>query len=98
MKWKDVVDELGLQDQVAAVKTLEDWGAVLEAVKEAKPDMTPFVSNSGNTAAVFQYGLWDDLGNNYGVLMKRCLLSAARSLQTPGLRKPGMGGHRERAS
>ncbi len=66
---QDVVEELGLEEQVAAVKTLEDWGAVLEAVKAGKPDMTPFVSNSGNTAPVFQYGTWDDLGNNYGVLM-----------------------------
>ena len=63
------MDELGLNEQVAAVKTLEDWGAVLEAVKEAKPEITPFVALSGNTAPVFQYGTWDDLGNNYGVLM-----------------------------
>lgn len=66
---QDIVDELGLNEQVAAVKTLEDWGAVLEAVKEAKPEITPFVALSGNTAPVFQYGTWDDLGNNYGVLM-----------------------------
>ena len=66
---QDVVDELGLQDQVAAVKTLEDWEPILAAVKEAKPDMTPFVSVSGASASVFQYGTWDDLGNNYGVLM-----------------------------
>ncbi len=66
---KDVVEELGLEDQVAAVKTLEDWGAVLEVVKEKKPEMTPIVSISGNTAPMFQYGTWDGLGNNYGVLM-----------------------------
>lgn len=65
----DVVRELGLEEMVANVKTLEDWGEVLAAVKEAKPDMTPFVSNNGGTATTFQYGLWDDLGNNYGVLM-----------------------------
>ena len=31
--------------------------------------MTPFVTNNGNTAPNFTYGLWDDLGNYYGVLM-----------------------------
>ncbi len=66
---QDVVEELGLQDKVAAVKTLEDWGEILAAVKEAKPDMTPFVTSSGSTAPNFQYGTWDDLGNKYGVLM-----------------------------
>ncbi len=66
---RDVVEELGLEDMVANVKNLEDWGAVLDAVKAAKPEMTPFVSNSGSTAYTFQYGSWDDLGNNYGVLM-----------------------------
>ena len=66
---KDVVEELGLEDMVASVKTIDDWGKVLEAVKAGKPEMTPFVSNNGSTAATFQYGTWDDLGNNYGVLM-----------------------------
>lgn len=66
---KDVVEELGLTDQVANVKSIEDWGSILAAVKKAKPDMTPFVSNNGNTANNFRYGLWDDFGNNYGVLM-----------------------------
>lgn len=66
---KDVVEELHLEDLVASVKTIDDWGAVLEAVKAGKPDMTPFVTNNGNTAPTFQYGTWDDLGNNYGVLM-----------------------------
>lgn len=66
---KDVVEELGLTDMVANVKTLEDWGEVLAKVKEAKPDMTPFVTNNGNQAANFNYGTWDTLGNVYGVLM-----------------------------
>ena len=66
---KDVVEELGLEDLVASVKTIDDWGKVLEAVKAGKPEMTPFVSNNSGAAATFQYGLWDDLGNNYGVLM-----------------------------
>lgn len=66
---QDIVDELGLTEQVAAVKTLEDWEPILKAVKEKKPEIIPFVSNSGNTAATFQYGTWDSLGNNYGVLM-----------------------------
>lgn len=66
---EDVVEELGLTEQVKAVKTLEDWEPILAAVKEAKPEMTPFVTVSGSTAPNFQYGLWDDLGNNYGVLM-----------------------------
>ncbi len=66
---QDVVDELGLAEQVKAVKTLEDWEPILAAVKAAKPDMTPFVTSSGSTAANFQYGTWDDLGNKYGVLM-----------------------------
>ncbi|SCP98000.1 ABC transporter substrate-binding protein [Anaerobium acetethylicum] len=66
---QDVVDELGLGEKVAQVKNLEDWEEILAAVKAAKPDMTPFVTNSGNTAPNFQYGFWDDLGNNYGVLM-----------------------------
>ncbi|MCR5557712.1 MAG: extracellular solute-binding protein [Butyrivibrio sp.] len=66
---QDVVDELGIQDLVDNVKTLEDWGEVLAVVKEKKPEMTPYVRNNGSTATNFQYGTWDDLGNNYGVLM-----------------------------
>lgn len=66
---EDVVKELGLEEQVAQVKSLEDWGGILAAVKEAKPDMTPFVTISGNTVAALNYGTWDDLGNCYGVLM-----------------------------
>ena len=65
----DVVRELGLEDKVAEVKTLADWGEILAAVKEAKPEMTPFVRNSGGTTPNFQYGTWDSLGDNYGVLM-----------------------------
>lgn len=66
---QDIVDELGIQDMVDNVKSLEDWGEVLAVVKEKKPEMTPFVTNNGNTAPNFQYGTWDDLGNNYGVIM-----------------------------
>lgn len=66
---QDIVDELGLGDMVAGVKNLEDWGEVLAVVKEAKPDMLPYVSNGGNTSTNFNYGFWDDLGNSYGVLM-----------------------------
>lgn len=66
---KDVVEELGLEDMVANVKSLEDWGEVLEVVKEKKPEMTPFVTVSGNSSPNFHYGTWDDLGNSYGVLM-----------------------------
>ncbi len=66
---QDIVDELGLGDMVAAVKNLEDWEGVLAAVKEAKPDMLPYVTNGGNTSTNFNYGFWDDLGNSYGVLM-----------------------------
>lgn len=77
---QDVVKELGLEDQVAQVKTIEDWEQILAAVKKAKPDMTPFVRNSGNTAANFQYGFWDTLGNNYGVLMNGGETSAVTNL------------------
>ncbi len=66
---KDVVEELHLEDMVANVKTIDDWGAVLEAVKAGKPEMTPFVTLNGSTAYTFNYGTWDDLGNCYGVLM-----------------------------
>lgn len=66
---KDIVEELGLEEEVANVKTLADWEVILAAVKEAKPDITPFVRNSGNAVSNFQYGFWDTLGNNYGVLM-----------------------------
>lgn len=65
----DIVKELGLEEQVAAVKTLDDWTEVLTAVKESYPDMTPFVTLTGNMASNFTYGTWDSLGNNYGVLM-----------------------------
>lgn len=64
----DVVRELGLEDKVAAVKSIEDWGEILAAVKEAKPEMTPFVTNTTN-APTFNYGLWDSLNDDYGVLM-----------------------------
>lgn len=66
---KDVAEELGLTEKIAQVKTLEDWGGILEVVKEKKPEMTPYVTNGGQNAANFQYGTWDDLGNCYGVLM-----------------------------
>lgn len=64
----DVVRELGLEEKVAAVKTPEDWGEILAAVKEGKPEMTPFVANN-TSSSVFQFGTWDSLTNNYGVLM-----------------------------
>ena len=69
---EDVVEELGLEDMVASVKTIDDWGKVLEAVKDGKPEMTPFVSLGGSNSSadyLFNYGTWDDLGNAYGVLM-----------------------------
>lgn len=47
----------------------DDMDKVMEAVKAGKPEMTPFVSNNGSTAPTFQYGTWDDLGSNYGILM-----------------------------
>lgn len=65
----DIVKELGLEDEAAGVKTLEDWENILAAVKEAYPEMTPFVTISGNSAYNFQVGTWDSLSNDYGVLM-----------------------------
>lgn len=66
---EDIVKELGLEEQVAQVKSLEDWTPILAAVKEAYPEMTPFVTNAGSTTTNFRYGPWDSLGNNYGVLL-----------------------------
>jgi len=66
---KDIVKELGLEDQVASVKTLEDWGAILEAVKAAHPEMTPYVTAAGSSMSNFFYGDWDSLGDSMGVLM-----------------------------
>lgn len=66
---EDVVQELGLTEQVANVKTLADWEPILAAVKEAKPEMTPFVTVSGSVSSNFTYGTWDNLGNDFGVLM-----------------------------
>ena len=65
----DIVRELGLEDQVAQVKSLQDWESVLEKVKEEKPDMTPFATLAGATQTNFYKGTWDSLGNDYGVLM-----------------------------
>ncbi len=66
---KDIVRELGLEDVVAQVKTLDDWTPVLAAVKEAYPEMTPFVTATGSTMYNFFYGDWDNLGNGIGVLL-----------------------------
>ena len=30
----------------------------MAVVKEAKPDMLPYVSNGGNTSTNFKYGFW----------------------------------------
>lgn len=76
----DIVKALGLESQVAQVKSLEDWGKVLEAVKAAYPDMTPFVTNSGNRSNNFSNGSWDSLGDNYGVLMNGGATSKVENL------------------
>lgn len=65
----DIVRELGLEDQVAAVKTLADWEPILAAVKAAHPEMTPFVTAGGTSMYNFFYGDWDPLGDGIGVLM-----------------------------
>lgn len=64
----DIVRELGIEEQVAQVKSLEDWTPILQAVKSAYPEMTPYVRLNG-TDSNFSYGPWDSLSNDYGVLM-----------------------------
>ncbi|MCD7955720.1 MAG: ABC transporter substrate-binding protein [Lachnospiraceae bacterium] len=65
----DIVSELGLEEEVAAVETLSDWGAILEAVKEAYPGITPYVTGTGTSMSNFYYGDWDSLSDSMGVLM-----------------------------
>lgn len=76
----DIVRELGLEEQVAQVKSLEDWTPILAAVKEAYPEMTPFVTNGGSTTTNFNYGTWDSMDDNYGVLLNDGLSSEVVNL------------------
>ncbi len=64
---KDIVEELGLD--VSNVKTLDDWVPIMEAVKEAYPDMDGFATNSGSSQAQWLGYNWDSLTDNFGVLM-----------------------------
>lgn len=64
---KDIVEELGLD--VSNVKTMADWTPIMEAVHEAYPDMSTFVSNGGNTLNQFDSYDWDKLEDMEGVLM-----------------------------
>ncbi len=66
---EDIVRELGLEEQVAQVETLADWGPILEAVHEAHPEMTPYVTATGSQMYNLYYGSWDYLGDGMGVLM-----------------------------
>ncbi len=64
----EIVEELGLEEQVAAVKELKDWEPIMEAVKAAHPEMAAFAPVSGNTVAPYQMPYWDNLGNGFGAL------------------------------
>lgn len=69
---QDVADELGID--MSAVNGIEDVTAVLEAVKEGKPDMTPLAPvEAGNLGLNRTYGdvdwLTDDYNTPVGVLL-----------------------------
>ncbi|MDO5422418.1 MAG: ABC transporter substrate-binding protein [Eubacteriales bacterium] len=64
---QDIIDELGLD--VSGVAALEDWVPIMEAVQEAYPDMTMFVSNGGNSLNQWTSYDWDKLDDGLGVLM-----------------------------
>jgi len=69
---QDIVDELGLD--MSAVNSVQDVTAVLQAVKDAKPDMTPLAAvNTGNIGLGLTVPDVDYLTDNYyypkGVLM-----------------------------
>lgn len=65
----DIVRELGLEDEVSNVKSVEEWGTILAAVKEEYPEMTPYVTVAGSSMPNLYYGNWDSLSNHMGVLM-----------------------------
>jgi len=68
----DIADELGLTDQIEAVKTIEDLGPILQVVKEKKPDMIPLFFRDGENFNAHYFAKYDYLGDNTveGVVMK----------------------------
>ncbi|WP_040948393.1 ABC transporter substrate-binding protein [Gorillibacterium massiliense] len=69
---KDIAQELGIEDQLKAAKTLDDLTPILEKVKAAKPDMTPVFLRDGDNFNSHYFANWDFLGDNNieGVLLK----------------------------
>ena len=57
----DVIDELGLKDEVRNIKTLDDVESILQALKKAYPDKYPFCTNTGKINYKFYV---DDLGDS----------------------------------
>ncbi len=43
----DIIDELGLKDEVRNIKSLDDVEPILDALKKAHPDKYPFCTNTG---------------------------------------------------
>jgi putative aldouronate transport system substrate-binding protein len=68
----DVAKELGLDDQIQAVKSIADLIPILEKVKEKKPDFTPLFLRDGENFNAHYFANWDYLGdgNVEGVILK----------------------------
>lgn len=68
----DVAKELGLEEQLAAVKEIKDLIPILETVKAKKPDFTPLFLRDGENFNAHYFANWDYLGdgNVEGVIFK----------------------------
>ncbi len=63
-----IARDLGLEEEIAAVRTMDDWTGILEKVHEAYPEIRAFASNGGNTIGNFNYSAFDELGDYLGGL------------------------------
>ncbi|MCC3372160.1 ABC transporter substrate-binding protein [Cohnella sp. REN36] len=68
----DIADELGLTDQIKAVKSIADLEPILAQVKAKKPDMIPIFMRDGENFNAHYFAKYDYLGDSTidGVIMK----------------------------
>ncbi len=64
----EIAQELGLEEEIAKVSSLEDWTAILAQVHEAYPELRAFMPNGGNNIANYNYSPYDELGDYLGVI------------------------------
>ncbi|WP_080835203.1 ABC transporter substrate-binding protein [Cohnella massiliensis] len=68
----DIAEELGLTEQIQAVKTIADLEPILATVKEKKPDMIPIFMRDGENFNAHYFAKYDYLGDSTidGVILK----------------------------